>query len=164
MSKEQQHTHGFKSPQGYFNNLEEDLSLRMSESDIPEETGLGIPENYFDRIEENVMELLNREESKSKVISLWSRNKVWYALAVAASVILGWVLFVPFEKNEFNQLPITEVEQYINNGELDLEIYDMAQLLTETEIDELTGSIKFDEAHLETYLMDHLDESTLITE
>lgn len=166
MAKENKYTHGFKVPADYFKEMEEEIAVRILEEEVPSELGFKTPEGYFDGLENRLVEKIQEKESNesSKVISIWSGRNISYAAAIAACLIIGWLLLIPSEITHYNQLPLSEVDDYIQNGEMDVEIYDVSQLLTEADWEELPGILEFEESNLESYLLEQLDESMLLIE
>ena len=166
MSKENKHTHGFRVPPDYFNKLEEEIGLRMLEEEVPSKSGFKIPEGYFDGMEDRLVEKIQKEKSNesSKIVPIWLGRSISYAATIAACLIAGWLLFAPSEITHYNELPLSEVDDYIQNGELDIEIYDVSQLLSESDWEKFPGILEFEEINLESYLLEQLDESMLLIE
>ncbi len=165
MKADKKYSHGFKVPSDYFDTLDEALELKMLEGELPQQHGFKISEAYFENFEDSLLGKLKAEDDpvKTKVIQLWPK-RLGYVAAIAASLLLGWALLSPSDTISLEELPVAEVEQYIQNGHLNLEVYDIAQLLSESDIQEFNTSLQFEEAQLESYLMEHLDESTLLME
>ena len=57
---------GFKTPKGYFENLENDVFSKISTKGFPEKVGYSIPENYFETIENNVFTKIDANESNKQ--------------------------------------------------------------------------------------------------
>jgi len=165
MKGDQKYRHGFNVPDGYFEDLENSLNYRLMEDEIPSSNGFVVPDNYFDGLEDSIGATLKNLESGNKqtVISLWPR-RFGYAIGIAASLLIGWIVFAPKDSVTLEELPIANVEQYIQNGSLDIDWYDVAQLLTESDMENFSAGLQFEEEQLESYLIEHLDEATLFLE
>lgn len=165
MKEDRKYTHGFKAPAAYFDKLEEALEIRLAEDTLPTEHGMRVPDGYFDTLEDRLLEQVQeaQKQNEPKVRKLWPQQ--WqYAAAIAASLIIGFLLFMPKENPSLEELPLAEVEHFIQNDGLEIHLQDVAQLFNDSELQELSIGLQFEENQLETYLMEHIDETTLLLE
>lgn len=163
---ENKHTKtGFDTPQGYFDSFEDRLMLRMMEEQLPKSTGFSVPADYFKNLEENLIAKTSRGTS-GRVVHLNSRKTMLYIAASAACFVLILSLFQSIgdaNVTNLDDVPYTSIEQYIDDGNLDLDTYDVLAILNDQEISDLTRTAEmFSEETLENYLIDTLDETSLL--
>ncbi len=148
---------GFKTPDNYFESFEDKLFERLADQDNNigvNDTGFKVPDNYFDTLEDTILDKLDKEETP--VVQLRPRTKFYYIAGIAASIVLILALFI--NRNTVDELSVEMVESYFENSDLDS--YELAELLTETEILEDDFEItetNLDEENIETYLLDNVD-------
>ncbi|MDO1501003.1 hypothetical protein Q2T40_12755 [Winogradskyella maritima] len=149
------HSHGFKTPEDYFESFDEKLFSKLSEnSALPEdlESGFKAPENYFENLEDTIFAKLD----EPKVVPLMQRKK-WYAVAsMAAVVLISAALF--FQNGTNEDLTVEMVENYFVSQELDS--YELAELLSETnyiDTEDTFINTEFTEDNIETYLLNTAD-------
>ncbi|WP_339697605.1 hypothetical protein [uncultured Marixanthomonas sp.] len=163
----QKYTSGFKIPKGYFEAFEEDLFTTIASDKLPKETGFAAPKGYFDSLEETLMQHPDISGKKTKVRSLFANKNLRYVVAVAASIVLIVLLFnqnktVAFDINSVDYLAI---ENYINEGELDFDVYDVSSMLSENDNSSLYYETEtISEEDMESYLLETVDESILLNE
>lgn len=159
--EEKSKIHGFKTPNDYFESMEEQLLNRVNEMELPQHHGLSLPKNYFDDLEDRIILSMEQKTKTGKVISLFTKKWVPLVSGVAACFVAGVFVWNLLSVNN-KLLADTEITTYIESGAISVDSQDLAQLLTEEEIDELAleATIFFDE-NLENYLLEHLDESNL---
>lgn len=160
------HTHGFKVPEDYFDSFEENLFSKIELENLPKDTGFAVPEDYFDAFDERLLQREEISEKQTKVRSLFT-SKVKYAVAIAASITLLVLLFNKQESITLNANTVDylAIENYINAGQLDYDVYDVSNLLSESNDDILDyDSETISEEEMESYLLDTVDESTLLNE
>ncbi len=154
---------GFKTPDHYFDSFEDKLFDRLTEKesiDRIETTGFEVPKDYFDTVEAKVFDRLNIKEQP--VISLKPRANFYYIAGIAASLLLLLAIFINNEQTE-ETFTAEMVEAYFE--ESDLSSYDLAQLLSDTDLLEDDFTIietTYEEDNLESYLLDNADVETII--
>jgi len=163
MNDDKAHNPGFNVPNGYFESLEEDLFIRMAEAELPSHPGFVIPLGYLKHLDDKIMQ--EAKASDTRVISITPYQRWTYAIGIAASFMLVWLAIKPGGNLTGSAtLPLTEVDAYIQNGGLSIEASDLAQLLTDEDVDYLTSNPVFSAESLETYLLNNLDEATYLNE
>jgi hypothetical protein len=127
---------GFKTPDNYFESLEDCIYSKMLEDKLPsinDSSGFKVPEDYFDTLDYKVLNAIEIEES-SKVVSLFNWKKVAYLSGIAASIILVFNLFIKnSNKLTFDNLETASIENYLLNE--DLNAYDIAPYLGTDSLD-----------------------------
>jgi hypothetical protein len=163
--KDKKNTVGLNVPEGYFDNFEDRMMLRLLEESLPASNGFKVPEGYFDSVEKSVLNKLS-EHNEPKVVSLFSRRNLLYATGIAASLALIVSLWGGAgEDVSLKDLSVNEVEAFINNGGVDIDSYDVLALLDEEELSEITiPTEEISEENLEEYLLDNFDANSLLVE
>lgn len=131
---------GFKVPNDYFENFEDQLMQSVQkETKQPEliqtyigKSGFSIPEDYFDNLETRIMDKVNAQPGK--VIPLNSVRKLFYVAAVAA-VFIGIVSTLFFKDNTtlstMDSLELSALENYIEEGYFDLDFNQLSAFMTD---------------------------------
>lgn len=174
MNKEGKYKHGFTTPKSYFKDFDERLfdGIKNGEiegttptllEDLPAQPGFKTPDGYFDSLEERIIAAATSED-KVKVLPLYRRKAFLYTASIAACLALVFSFFANRFASE-ETLQVADIEAYFNNDGIDYDTFDIAQLFTESELDNLTlTEALFTEETLEDYLLEHLDDTTLLTE
>ncbi|MBT8204708.1 MAG: hypothetical protein KJO20_04975 [Eudoraea sp.] len=150
---------GFKLPEGYFEGLTDRILERVAEdtSDLPQKEGFTVPEGYFDSLNERVRANTSSGEDP-KVVRLNPWKKYYF---VAASIAALIVIVIGFrlsqaENYTFSDLANAELESYLNETDLGLTSYEIAEVLP---IEELEVNDILDTALNEESIIDYLDEN-----
>ncbi len=151
---------GLKMPKNYFEGMEDSILSQIKLNQNVETTGYTTPEAYFDTLEDTI---LNKMSSKkeSKVISLFNRKTILYASSIAAAIVLFFSLNTSKKSITFDSLDTEVVDNYILD---ETELNDLASLFTDTELNE-ANFIDYDlsDDSIDTYLED-LEDNELISE
>ena len=152
---------GFKTPEGYFEGFTDDVLNKMSKeaSSLPNKEGFKIPEGYFDNLNKEVLEKITEKESK--VINLKPYRKYFYAAASVAAILL-LVLGIQWRDQSsftFDDLARTDIEMYLEDNELGLSSYELAEVLLteEFEVNDILNS-ELDDENIIDYLEDNIDD------
>jgi len=165
---------GFTIPSEYFNEIENEIESKIITNSFPKETGLKLPDNYFENFENKLLlqlETENKEvpdnyfeniedrvfakiENENKQANFF--KKYWVISAIAASLVLLISVYNPFK--EKSNLDLAEIEAYIEDGNIELNSYELADLY-ELEIEDLQIENQINTEELEEYLEDELPES-----
>ena len=150
---------GFKLPDGYFEGLTDRILEKVAEdtSSLPKKEGFKVPEGYFDSLNERVSTNIAPDED-TKVIRLNPWKKYYF---VAASIAALIVIVIGFrlsqtESYTFSDLANAELESYLNETDLGLTSYEIAEVLP---IEELEVNDILDTALNEENILDYLDEN-----
>lgn len=163
MKDSRKREHGFSTPVDYFTSIEEQLISSINEEGLPEQTGFTTPNHYFNELEER-LKTIDYDNEPAKVIPLNKNRWIYYSTVIAACLVFGLLIY-PYLNKESASIPDSEITSYIENGGLTVDPQDLAQLLSDEEIDELIQEvILFTDEHLEDYLIEHLDETNLYQE
>ncbi|GEQ85952.1 hypothetical protein ULMS_14600 [Patiriisocius marinistellae] len=162
MQENKQHTHGFKMPEGYLNNFEKDLALKLKLEKIPSQTGFKAPNTYFESIKGTnfTSEILKTEP---KVINLRKLALVGVSIAACLAVIFT------FTNNQndasLETIAMTNIEDYIISDNISISLDDISAEISDDEIEMLEiEDVLFQETALEEYLLETIDTYTIINE
>jgi hypothetical protein len=151
---------GFKTPNNYFDGLEDSIMDQINLSEKITGTGFKTPDNYFETLEDKILVKVNH---KTKVIPLFSKRNLVYVVGIAAALILMFNLIGNRNELTFDDLEMTSIENYLS--EEDINAYELASLLTNDEL--ITDNFIDSEVPsdiLEEYLLQNSTIEDLITE
>ena len=153
---------GFKVPEDYFDNLEEQLLSTVKLKNKNPSSGFGVPDGYFETLEERIFQQVP-EAQESKVISLFRNKYILYTAGIAASILILFNLSIFNHQTTWADIDTETAENYVINENIGT--YEIASLL---EIEEIDETIFFDldikEEQLETYLENNAEIETLLIE
>ena len=151
---------GFKVPKDYFDTLEDTVLDNIKLKEQSSEPGFKTPDNYFETLEDTILSKVSEKESP-KVISIFSRRNLIYASSIAAAVLLLLNLSIFENESGWEDIEAETVENYIINENMGS--YEIASLLIDEELNEdnLTD-IEFSDEALENYFLDHTTVEDLI--
>ncbi len=165
--KDKKYKSGFKVPENYFDNFEKRIFNKIESETLPKETGFKAPDGYFDNLEDIVLQKLNAVETPQKVISLNSRRTWVYLTAIAACLAIIVSMLIRNESiiKQMDSIKTASIENYIDEGYLDLESYEVLALLDDEDLTNIDfESDIFSEESLENYLLENSIEETLLIE
>ena len=171
---------GFKTPDGYFDDLEnrlyENTTVHMiNDSLVPDnkkdnldtessplknidkDAGFKVPVSYFDELELHIKKPL-----KPKVIGLKERRISLLSLSIAASILLFFgIKYYNVEPNTFDQLVFekNEIENWIETDLISFDSYEIAEIYRDVELEQ---TIYIDQ-EIDDYL-DYMDIEELLIE
>jgi hypothetical protein len=110
----------FSVPTNYFDHLEDDISLKISEKSFKKNNAFKIPETYFNTIEDNILTTISSQEKKTKVISFKQRllKLIPYAAAASIALFIGLNSFV-FNTNDiltFDMVSDDDIEYWLDEN------------------------------------------------
>lgn len=165
--KDKNYKSGFKVPENYFDNFEKRIFDKIESETLPKETGFKAPDGYFDNLEDIILQKLNAVEKPQKVISLNSTRTWIYLTAVAACLAIIVSMLIRNESivKQMDSIKTASIENYIDEGYLDLESYEVLALLDDEDFADINfESDIFSEESLENYLLENSIEETLLIE
>jgi hypothetical protein len=159
---EKKHTHGFKIPEDYLDTFEERLFDSMDLDSLPKESPFKVPDAYFDALEDKIVSKAMKQETV-KVIPLFQKRLFWYGSSMAACLLVA--LFFFNRDANFSTIDSSDIEAYVTSDAFSLDSDEIALLLTDEELNELSFEERlFSEETLENYLLDNIDDTTLLIE
>lgn len=128
------------------NEIKEEAPLLFS---VKKKQNLNVPENYFNELPNDLLKIA-KQETKNKVVAF---NKNWmYAIAIAASIIVGAFIMIPTENKTNN-----EVIAYNTTFE-SLTAEDFELLMLTDEQDYLASNIDYDDTEELQFLASELQK------
>lgn len=159
-------TTGYKTPDNYFELLEEAICSKLKEETIASKlqtSGFKVPESYFQTLDARILKNVN-ENSSTKIIPMFRWKKFGYISGIAASLLLTLnIFFNNSNRLTFDDLETASIENYLLNE--DLNAYDFAPYLSTNDI----NSDNFVEntinaSDIEDYLLQNSDVEQLISD
>ncbi len=147
----------FKTPEDYFEGFTDKLITKLSEElTIEKKTdGFTIPDAYFDSLYQNIQNKLHTPDPK--VFRINTFKKYYYVSAVAAVVLLFiGITLTNKTKITFDDIAISDIENYFDDNDLDMSTYELAQMLP---IDELEIKDIIDNQLNDENIIDYIDNS-----
>ncbi len=176
MKQKSPHTNrGYKVPDDYFANVESSFFDTIKNSDPkehaildhPNPSAYKVPDSYFEDLEDRILKRV--PPTKTEVIPLFSRKKLIYTtISIAALFVL--ILSIYKQSNTANSDTINLIEtaylqDYIDNGELELSLFEVEDILLDQNIDiSAIDSDALQEESLYQYLEDHIETEYILTE
>jgi len=141
----------YQGPEDYFIDFQERLQAQIEFEDIvgtKNVSGFIVPEDYFTNFPKKVR---LQEHASIKVVSLFKTKWIYAAASVVAIIVLLFML------RSSNTLLIDDLENdtiasYLESENNGLSIYDLEELLTDEELDNLSNTIELEDEELLEYL------------
>ena len=152
---------GFDVPKGYFDQVEDDFSIKLKEESFPKESGFKVPSNYFDTLEDKILDQVEFPK-KRKVISFQSRiTKIG---SIAAAIALLFVSYIYIANLSNNEPTFDEIAMWVDTNINDIDAEDIMSVLEDDEsLDDTFLSSSVEEGTIDKYL-DENDTYILIEE
>ncbi|MHA7057613.1 hypothetical protein ACWGOQ_0010370 [Aquimarina sp. M1] len=154
---------GLKEPDGYFDAFENRLMKKLNVEDNQNSfnisdninTGFAVPEKYFENVEEAILQKKVNPNQDTKVISLFSQKNVIYLSGIAAMIAIIISISINNKNHSFSfdTIDIADIQEYFEEGNVDLTNAELASLLTEeTSLLNTFGEQEISNEELEFYL------------
>ena len=163
---------GFKVPDNYFEDFEAKMMASLNEdnrilNDLKKNSGFKVPENYFENLEGKIFKKIEVPKEQGKIVSIFSRRKL-YAVAAVAAVFIGIIttlLFKPVPQQNFNTLEVSAIEEYLDSGNMEFEYNDISSFIYEEGfvLDNPNNLDVSDDAVFE-YLNENIEDPSIIIE
>ena len=148
----------FSVPNGYFEDFEKNLFLKLQEEKFPKSTGFKVPQYYFESLEDRILKKITPEKKEVKVFNLFPKRYVAYAASVAAILLVSLLIINKQEINGLEKIDIAIIDRYINEGSLDLNIYEVYEFLEDENLSQNSiNDIEISDTLLENYILENLD-------
>lgn len=156
--------HGFKLPEGYFQELETQVMQRIRlEEKLSEKNAFAVPQDYFDTFESRVLKKLHKEKPAPKVVSIFRSSTFKITASIAALFLLFVSVFSLQKQQQMFSLDVLDAEyisQMIESDYFNFSDADIEQLISIEEINLSTTEIP--EEDLIEYLTDAFDNNDLL--
>ncbi len=157
---------GFSAPSNYFDNLEEEIAIKIAQDSFEKESAFKVPETYFSSLEDNILAQVSTKKKETKVINFRNRFLKLIPYATAASIVLfiGLNSFV-FNSNEqltLDALSDNDIEYWLDTNTLNTN--DIAEILEDEILDENEFSFtEIKDESIEDYI-NSIDNTSLLNE
>ncbi|MFT5890307.1 MAG: hypothetical protein ACI9Y7_000397 [Dokdonia sp.] len=157
-------TTNYKVPDDYFIDFQERLQVQIEFEEMVgpnRDAGFTVPEGYFSNFSEK---LVQQTQQPTKVVSLFKSKWMYAAASVAAIIILLFALSPSNTLNTFDSLENDTIAAYLETDHSFLSAYDLGELLTDEELDNLSNTIQLEDAEVLEYLDITTDQYDLMTQ
>lgn len=165
-TKNQKSGSGFKTPDGYFDHFQVNLSENESNEVRLEEveaSGFKVPQDYF---EEFSVDLSEKKEKSGRVISFFSKRNLVRLGGIAAIFILGLFIFQnppqPVTNVANTVLSQGDIEDYIDNNDIDFYTLDFSYFTKNENTSAEDLKIELNQINQKT-LLNYLSENSEVT-
>ena len=159
MKKENLHNlkhSGFKTPENYFNTLEDQIMSQINLKELSPTSGFKTPDDYFNTIEKRI---LQQTKQQPKVIKLFNKKTVIMVASAAAVIVLFFNLNLFKNQVTFDSLDTEIVENYILD---EIELNDLSSLIDTDQLSQ-TDFINYKDISIDNYI-DDIDLEELFQE
>ncbi len=145
----------YKIPENYFIDFQERLHVQIEFEEIvgtKKATGFTVPDGYFANFPEKVSQQIKQTEQPTKVVSLFKTKWLYAAASVAAIVLLVFIL-KPFDTTyTFDSIENDTIAEYLETNTVFLSAYDVGELLTDEELENISNTIELEDTEVLDYL------------
>jgi len=150
----------YKTPDTYFESVEDLVVTKIKVGIFQKETSRSVPESYFETLEDTVF---NRIKKTSKVSTLKKLSKYVAPIAIAASFLIIFILNSTSNNITFETLATSEIEEFIENGNINYDAESLASIFPEVTLEETNYISALSDSDVLNYLNEN-DLETLIIE
>lgn len=148
----------FSVPNGYFEGFENSLFLKLQEEKFPKSAGFNVPQHYFESLEDRILKKVAPEKKEVKIFNLFPKRYVAYAASIAAILLISLLIYNNPNINGLERIDIASIDQYINEGSLDLDIYEVYDFLENEDLSQNSiNDIDISDTLIEDYILENLD-------
>jgi len=142
---------GFKTPENYFDKIADNIYAKISEDTFSKSLDFDIPEDYFETVENKILGKTSETNNKGKVISLKRFTRaIPYAVAACLVLFLGIQLFNNSTQNLEENLLASDIEEWLTDS-LDFEESSELAFAFESSVDFNENEIVFQDDLIEDY-------------
>ena len=150
----------FKVPTNYFDEFENHLFKKINEEVLPKNIGFKTPTGYFKKLDIKIKRKNNSKSKEGKLIPIVSKKTFMYAASIAAIVILVFsVLKNSTPVYALEEIEISNIENFINEGNIQLKQYEISILFTDEILNNMTSNqSRLSGNQLENYLLENIND------
>ncbi|AOW19297.1 hypothetical protein [Urechidicola croceus] len=149
----------FSTPSNYFESIETKV---YSKIDLKNKNSFPIPKDYFETIEDKVFQKIKKETKIEKFQNTLLRKIIPIGIAASLLIYISLQLFKTKEQDFFANLEISEIENWIDNGNLEIDTYEIATIYEDIDFEDLELENQYSEDDLINYLDDINIESLIL--
>lgn len=153
---------GFTTPKNYFDTLESQIMDKTAlVCSVSNKNQFQIPENYFEKLDDRLQNKPSLKNLQPKIISIFRTKTFRYAAGIAAVLLVFISIFRFQQTNNSAANTISEIENYIENGFINISYFDFETLLTDEILEETIFISTINQDDLFEYLSYEIDEINL---
>lgn len=152
MKKEKQTYH---TPPQYFENFQDRLESEIALQEIlgdQKTSGFTVPENYFSTLSRKLSQIPTQQQNPEPAV-IQLKPRYWSAIAVAASALLLFGLWINTNNSTTNTADIEDIAAYLDTESATLYTEDILSLLSEEDL----NSIVLSESTQDQDIIDYLE-------
>lgn len=142
----------YQVPEDYFIDFQERLQVQIEFEDIvgtKKASGFIVPEDYFTYFPKKIV---LQEQQSTKVVSLFKTKWRYATASIAAIIVLIFMLRSPNTITPFEDLESDTIASYLETDNYLLSAYELGELLTDDELDDLSDNIQLEDTEVLEYL------------
>ena len=142
----------YSVPEDYFVDFQERLQVQIEFEELvgpSNASGFVVPDGYFSTVTE---EITSKIQKPTKVVTLYTSKWMYAAASIAAIVILVLALRSTNTTGTFEDLESDTIASYLETEDSLLSAYDLGELFTDEELDELSNTIELEDTEVLEYL------------
>jgi len=158
-------SHGFSTPkEDYFSSFEDNFFAKLSEETLPKAHGFKSPEDYFDTLEDQIVNKLDKPKTNntSKVITFRRRVLQYSSIAAAAAVLLFIVTYFYPLTDSVEDISIADVDEWFENGNASSD--ELAMFLTNEDFSNEELFLNIEDVNTDDFIDMMIDDSSLLDE
>lgn len=159
---------GFTVSSNYFEEIENNFSIRLFEENNNKKAAFETPLNYFGKLEDTILGKIKEEKAVIKVITFKQRVLKMIPLAAAASVVL-FIAINSFNFNKpnpvnFDSITDAEIENWLESNSNNINQEDIATAFSDGDlIDTDFAFTNINDTNIENYIYSN-DDLTILNE
>ncbi|WP_299765699.1 hypothetical protein [uncultured Dokdonia sp.] len=142
----------YQVPEDYFIDFQERLQVQIEFEDIvgaKKASGFTVPKDYFSNLTKKVV---SQVKEPTKVVSLFNTKWLYAAASIAAIIVFVLMLRSPNTITPFEDLESDTIATYLETDNYLLSAYELGELLTDDELDNLSDNIQLEDTEVLEYL------------
>ncbi len=145
---------GYTTPKNYFEDLDADIFLKISEGNLSKQLDFKVPQAYFKNIDEKIYNAV-KPAQKRRLIT-FPKRIIRYAAAAACLVVFYGINQWGSDQNSYENILASDVELWLEDS-FDFSINSELAFTFENEFDFSENDIVFNEDLIEEYFNDESD-------
>ena len=129
---------GFNTPKAYFDSIEDVILSKLHTEKLNKTTGFKTPKDYFDTVE---VTIINKLPAKEVKVIDFRQFIIKRLLPVASAAAIALFLFLNYNgnKNSINNVATSDIEQWIENDQITIDPYQIAEVYSDVELSDNYG-------------------------
>jgi len=152
---------GFTVPDDYFERVEDNIFTTLETENFPKKEGYTVPNNYFDNLEDKILE---KVQPKGRIIPLRKKILQWTP-AIAAAVVIAFTSILFVGNKTSADLTQEEIISWLeDHPSISFNVdSDLAMVFEETDFNDQDITLNVSDSELEIFF-DNEDYTTLLND